>query len=92
VGPGLGYLYQLAAGAGWTSLPRLPLLRKPTLILAGDDDPIIPLINARVMAGLIPGARLQVYHGGHVELVLQPDLLAPIVAEFLAGGTDDQRR
>ena len=51
VGPSRGYLYQLAAGAGWTSLPLLPLVRQPTLILAGDDDPIIPLINARVMAG-----------------------------------------
>jgi hypothetical protein len=24
VGPALGYVYQLAAGAGWTSLPFLP--------------------------------------------------------------------
>ena len=83
VGPSRGYLYQLAAGAWWTSLPLLPLVRQPTLILAGDDDPIIPLINARVMAGLIPGARLHVYHGGHVELVLSPDLLAPLISEFL---------
>jgi poly(3-hydroxyalkanoate) depolymerase len=83
VGPARGYLYQLTAGAGWTSLPFLPLLRQPVLVLAGDDDPIIPLVNARVMAGLIPGARLHVYHGGHVELVLQPDLLAPLIAEFL---------
>jgi poly(3-hydroxyalkanoate) depolymerase len=84
VGPSRGYLYQLAAGAWWTSLPLLPLVRQPTLILAGDDDPIIPLINARVMAGLIPGARLHVYHGGHVELVLSPDLLAPLISEFLS--------
>ena len=89
VGPSRGYLYQLAAGAWWTSLPLLPLVRQPTLILAGDDDPIIPLINARVMAGLIPGARLHVYHGGHVELVLSPDLLAPLIAEFL---TEDPAR
>src|SRR6266536_895433 len=47
-GPGRGYYYQLLASAGWTSLPLLPLLRQPTLILAGDDDPIIPLANARI--------------------------------------------
>ena len=41
-----GYLYQLTASAGWTSLPVLRLIRQPTLILAGDDDPIIPLANA----------------------------------------------
>jgi hypothetical protein len=35
-----GYRYQLIAGVGLTSLPLLPLLRQPTLVLAGDDDPI----------------------------------------------------
>ena len=83
VGPSRGYVYQLAAAAGWTSLPLLPMLRQPTLIMAGDDDPIIPLVNARVLARLIPNARLHVYHGGHVELVLRPDLLAPPVSQFL---------
>jgi poly(3-hydroxyalkanoate) depolymerase len=83
VGPSRGYLYQLTAAAGWTSLPRLPLLRQPTLILAGNDDPIVPLVNARILARLIPNARLHVYDGGHVELVLRPDLLAPPVSEFL---------
>jgi poly(3-hydroxyalkanoate) depolymerase len=92
VGPSRGYLYQLAAGAGWTSLPLLPLVRQPTLILAGDDDPIIPVINARVMAALIPGARLHVYHGGHVELVLRPDLLAPLITEFLNEQSPEGRR
>ncbi|HEX7994119.1 MAG TPA: alpha/beta fold hydrolase, partial [Streptosporangiaceae bacterium] len=42
-----GYYYQLLAATGWTSLPLLPLLRQPTLLLAGDDDPIIPVVNAR---------------------------------------------
>ena len=83
VGPSRGYLYQLAAGSGWTSLPLLPLLRQPTLVLAGDDDPIIPHVNGRILASLIPHARLHTYQGGHVELVLRPDLLAPLISEFL---------
>ena len=85
VGPSRGYLYQLAAGAGWTSLPLLRLLRQPTLVLAGDDDPIIPQVNGHILASLIPHARLHVYRGGHVELVLRPDLLAPLINEFLTG-------
>ena len=84
-GPFRGYLYQHAAGLGWTSLPFLPLIRQPTLVLAGDDDPIIPLANARILAAMIPSARLHVYHGGHLELVTRPGLLAPVVAGFLAG-------
>src|SRR5258707_8250533 len=84
VGSPRGYLYQLGAGAGWTSLPFLPLLRQPTLILAGDDDPLIPLANARLLQLLIPNARLQVYHGGHLSLVTEAPDLAPGVDGVLA--------
>ena len=79
-----GYLYQLAASAGWTSVPFLPLLRQSTLIVAGDDDPIIPLANARLMKLLIPKSRLHVYHGGHLGLVTEAAELAPVVDAFLA--------
>jgi pimeloyl-ACP methyl ester carboxylesterase len=80
---GRGYLYQLAAGAGWTSLPFLPLIRQPTLILAGDDDPIIPLVNAKVMARLLPAARLHIYPDGHLGLLTMTDDLARRVSRFL---------
>jgi len=85
-GPSRGYLYQLTAAAGWTSLPLLPRLRQPTLILAGDDDPIIPLANARLMHRLIRDSRLHVYHGGHLALVTEAAELAPVVDGFLAAG------
>lgn len=78
-----GYLYQLLAAAGWTSLPWLRLVRQPTLILAGDDDPIIPLANARLMAALLPSARLHVYPDGHLGLLTRAGELAPLVSEFL---------
>jgi poly(3-hydroxyalkanoate) depolymerase len=78
-----GYLYQLTASAGWTSLPVLRLIRQPTLILAGDDDPIIPLANARLMAALLPDARLHVYPDGHLGLLTRATELAPVVSDFL---------
>jgi poly(3-hydroxyalkanoate) depolymerase len=83
-GPGRGYYYQLLAAVGWTSLPLLPLLRQPTLILAGDDDPLTPLANARIMNRLIPRSELKVYHGGHLNLVTEPKPMAALVAAFLA--------
>ena len=83
LGPKRGYYYQLAAGAGWSSLPGLPLIRQPTLVLAGDDDPIIPSVNARVMARLIPDAQLHLYAGGHLALVTEAAQLAPVVERFL---------
>ena len=84
VGSPRGYLYQLAAGAGWTSVPFLPLIRQPTLIMSGDDDPIIPVANARLMNRLIPGSQLHIYHGGHLGLVTEAVELAPVVDRFLA--------
>ena len=77
-------MYQLAATAGWTSLPLLRRLRQPTLILAGDDDPIIPLANARLMHRLIRRSQLHVYHDGHLGLVTHAAELAPLVDFFLA--------
>jgi poly(3-hydroxyalkanoate) depolymerase len=94
LGPAKGYYYQLMSGWGWTSLPLLPRLRPPTLILAGDDDPIIPLVNARIMHRLIPRSELHIYNGGHLELVADAERIAPIVEAFLDkdGGDDDAGR
>ena len=82
-GPKRGYYYQLAAMTGWTSLPFLSLLRQPTLVLGGDDDPIIPLANARMLARLIPDARLHVYRGGHLGILTESAELAPVIEDFL---------
>jgi poly(3-hydroxyalkanoate) depolymerase len=78
-----GYLMQLLAGAGWSSLPALPFIRQPILILAGSDDPIIPLVNARIMHRLLPHSVLHVYDDGHLGLVTQPEELAPLVSDFV---------
>ena len=78
-----GYAYQLLAGAGWTSLPFLPLLRQPTLLLAGSDDPIIPLVNATIMRRLLPNSALHVHDDGHLGLITKATELAPVVERFL---------
>ncbi len=91
LGPARGYFYQLLSVLGWTSLPWLPRLRPPTLILAGDDDPIIPLANARIMHRLIPRSELHVYHGGHLELALDAERLAAAVEAFLNANLDTER-
>ncbi len=73
---------QLAAGAGWTSLPFLPMLRQQTLVLAGNDDPIIPLVNARMINRLLPHSRLHVFDDGHLGLVTCAAELGPMVGEL----------
>jgi poly(3-hydroxyalkanoate) depolymerase len=84
LGSSRGYRYQLAASFAWSSVPFLPRLRQPTLIMSGDDDPIIRLSNARMMHRLIRGSRLYVFHGGHLGLVAEAAELAPVVQDFLA--------
>jgi poly(3-hydroxyalkanoate) depolymerase len=80
-----GYAHQLYAGLGWTSMFWLHRITAPTLVLAGDDDPIVPVSNGRLLAARIPDARLHVVRGGgHLFLLEQPNELGPVIAEFLA--------
>jgi len=78
-----GYYRQLLAGFGWTSIHWLRCLRQPTLILTGADDPIVPSVNGRIMAWLIPQSRLHIFNDGHLGLVTSAAELAPIVRAFL---------
>lgn len=87
-----GYLYQLLAGVGWTSLPFPPLIRQPTLVLSGTDDPIIRTVNPRLMTRLLPHARLHLFDDGHLGLATMAGELAPVVASFLAEGQGLHRR
>lgn len=79
-----GYLLQLLAGAGWSSLGWLPLIRQPALVLAGSDDPIVPLVNARIMSRLLHDGRLHIYDDGHLALITRAQELAPVVYDFLS--------
>jgi poly(3-hydroxyalkanoate) depolymerase len=81
---GLGYLYQLLAMAGWSSLPWLSTLRQPTLVLMGRDDPLVPVVNGRILAHLIPGARLEIVDDGHLFMVTRPKEMAERIEKFLS--------
>lgn len=79
----MGYMLQLLAMTGWTSLPFLWLLRQPTLIVAGTDDPLVPVINARMLATMIPNSRLELVDDGHLFLVTKPAHYAGMIEAFL---------
>jgi poly(3-hydroxyalkanoate) depolymerase len=79
-----GYADQLYAISFWTGLPWLARLPQPTLVLAGDDDPIVPTVNGRILARIIPNARLKIIDGGgHLFVLERPSEIATLVAEFL---------
>jgi poly(3-hydroxyalkanoate) depolymerase len=86
-----GYLEQLYAISFWTGLPWLWRLRQHTLVLVGDDDPIIPVVNGRILSRVIPRARLEIMRGGgHLFLLERPAEVAVLVAEFLKREQSDE--
>ena len=78
-----GYYLQILAGIGWSSLPWLRLLKQPTLVMAGTDDPIVPPINGRILARLIPNARLVTIEDGHLFLITSAQESAQSISTFL---------
>ena len=80
----VGYRRQLQAPLRWSSLRRLRGLRVPTLVLHGDHDRLIPDLNGRLIARLIPGARFYSIKGaGHVYSTDAPGEAATEVVSFL---------
>ena len=51
-----GYAMQLLGGIGWSSWGFLPDIPHETLVICGDDDPLVPVANAQMLAERIPRA------------------------------------
>jgi poly(3-hydroxyoctanoate) depolymerase len=82
--PILGYAYQLAAGAFWSSLAWLHEVQAPTLVLSGERDELVPAANGIQLARLVRNSRLHVLAGeGHLFMWDPETAAAPLVADFL---------
>jgi pimeloyl-ACP methyl ester carboxylesterase len=80
----LGYSYQIAAFAGWSSAPFLPLLSLPVLVMADNEDQLIPVSNAHFLHNAIPESRIELSDGGgHMFMLTHPERFANRVEEFL---------
>ena len=79
-----GYIYQLLAFIGWSSLPFIRFLRMPTLVMMGDKDSIVPLANGHILKVALPNSRLHVVEGGgHLFLVTRARETAEVIQAFL---------
>lgn len=79
----LGYAYQTMAVYWWSSLWYLKQIKQPTLVLAGDDDPLIPLVNMKIMNRLLPNSQMKIFEGeGHLFLLTEPRAVG-MISEFL---------
>jgi poly(3-hydroxyalkanoate) depolymerase len=78
-----GYWWQLYAASAWTSMHWLHKLDQETLIMAGNDDPLVPVINARVLHNRIPNSVLVELDCGHLFLMTLMDEVVPLILDFL---------
>jgi 3-oxoadipate enol-lactonase len=60
-------------------------IRKPTLVIHGTDDQLIPVANGQLLSERIPGARLAILPDvGHMPMLECPEKIAELVLGFLA--------
>ena len=79
-----GYVMQIMGGSTWTSRPFLHRLKTETLVISGDDDPLIPVCNAEYLASRIPGSRLEIVeNAGHLMLCDDAHHLADRIRRFI---------
>ncbi|MBB5122000.1 alpha/beta hydrolase [Streptomyces eurocidicus] len=87
--PGMSALARrrhLAASRRHDAWDALPGIRSPTLVLHGGDDVLNPTANAPLLAGRVPGARLELIPGArHAYFEEFRALAGPLVLDFLDG-------
>lgn len=63
----------------------LHTIKVPTLVIAGENDKVIPVRQQELMQQLIPGSRLElIRHGSHCPQMDLPDLVNMKIEKFLA--------
>jgi 3-oxoadipate enol-lactonase len=76
---------QMQACVAHDTRERLPELSMPTLVVHGAEDQMLPVQNGRLIASLIPGARLEIFDGiGHLFFWELPERSAELVREHAA--------
>ena len=72
------YLSIIASG---DSVEQLKTVKVPTLVLHGEDDPLLPVACGRDVASLVPGAEIQTYPGWGHDF---PPQLVPTLVDRIA--------
>jgi poly(3-hydroxyoctanoate) depolymerase len=79
-----GYLGQLRTALMWSSRSWLGELEMPVLVIAGDDAPLVPLANGRIIASTVCDGRLEIIPGGgHLCLFKRSPYTSQLIRDFL---------
>lgn len=69
------------------SMPDLPQITCPVLVLTGREDNVVPLPAHEAMAAALPNSRLVVVeHCGHLSTMEQPEIVTQALREWLING------
>jgi pimeloyl-ACP methyl ester carboxylesterase len=75
---------QFAACLKHDTVHRLNRVTMPTLIMSGDDDPLVPPENSRILKELVPQAELIFFSGKrHCFFIEQAEMVNQAVTSFL---------
>jgi 3-oxoadipate enol-lactonase len=77
------YLAQLAVIQAHDTTDRLPQVTTPTLVLAGEQDILIPVSLSRELHEAIPGSQWQTVRGDHACLWEHPESFNQAVLDFV---------
>ncbi len=78
------FTLQFWAALGHDCHDRLTGIRRPTLILTGDADVLVPPENSSILHDRIPGSRLVILPGaGHAFFIEEPEKTAGLLKEHL---------
>lgn len=66
------FIRQAEAVLGWDPGDRASGIKAPTLIVAGEDDILVPARNSEALGKLIGGSVVKVLPGGHVGCIEHP--------------------
>ena len=84
VQPDHGYRGQIAAVLGHDALDRLGAIERPTLVITGSEDVVVPPENSETLCERIPQAQLEVIAGaGHLFFAEQPGRTLATLETFL---------
>jgi pimeloyl-ACP methyl ester carboxylesterase len=79
-----GFTRQAMAMMGHDTYELLPEIKLPTLVIAGDNDRLIPFENSRILASRIPKAELVIIKGaGHEFFIEDAEEANKIILSFL---------
>ncbi len=83
--PAHGYAACCIAIRNMDLRPSLRAIRKPLLVITGDQDSATPAAEGRMIAQSVAGARLLALDAMHMSAVEQADAFAAAVVAFLSG-------